>query len=129
MFSYTLNKSSFSNYKWIYSKKNQFSTLAQSNFNVFREKRQKIRDLYSKFRSVRETEKEANVSPNTVNKILNNKKTSTGKQLGRSKDLNNIKITPIKKFCITEIQQNKIVNIKMVKNNLDFDLYKRNIRR
>lgn len=93
------------------------------------EKRQEIRDLYSKLNSIRKTAKEANVSKDTVSNIINNITHSTGKPRGRTRALNDTHRMLIKRFIISELQKGNIMNSSIVGNNFNFDVSRRTIRR
>jgi hypothetical protein len=93
------------------------------------EKRQEIRDIYSKLESIRKTAKEAHVSNDTVFRIIHNKTSVKGKPLGRKNALDDTQRMLIKKFVISEIQQGKIVNSRIVENEFKYEVHRRTITR
>ena len=83
------------------------------------QKKQEIRNLYSNLNSVRKTAKEAQVSKNTITNIINNNSNKFGKPMGRPKLLNSADKLRIKRYLMDQIGQNKIVNSRTIKEELD----------
>ena len=93
------------------------------------EKRNEIKQMYMKYKSIRIVSKKANVSTRTVNNIINYKESRLENISGRPKKLTERDTTRIRRFCKSECQKGNIVNSNIVKKNLDLEVCKRTVTR
>ena len=79
------------------------------------EKRNEIRKMYMKYKSIRIVSKKSNVSTKTVNNIINDKENRLENITGRPKKLTERDTTRIKRFCRSELGKGNILNSNIVK--------------
>ena len=93
------------------------------------QERDYIRRKYEELGSIRKVSKKCKISAQTVFNIINHKHNRLDKKLGRPKVINRREKLRIKKFLRSEINNEKIVNSRKVKENLLLEASVRTIRR
>ena len=86
---------------------------------MYSEEKKEVKRLYKNLQSIRKTAKEANISTKTVVNIIHNKKVSSNGITGRPKLLDKRDISRIKGFLLSEINDNKIVTSRKIKETLN----------